>query len=278
MVKIIVSHLNPDLDAICAVWLLKKFTDDFKEAQVAFVPAGETYKNNKVDSNPDVIHVDTGLGKFDHHQLKTKTCAAELVFKYLKTKKRELEDDESLIRLIKVVCQIDHFGECLWPNPTADYLELNLAEFLDGLKASGRLDDQGLINFGSQCLNGVYAKLKIKIKAEEDLKSGYEFKSLWGKAIGCLTQNNEVLKLGQKQGYVLVVQKDPQTEHVRIKARPDSKVDLSSAKAKLKNLDSKATWFLHVSKKMLLNGSTKSTKMKPSKLSLKKIIEVLETK
>ena len=71
-----------------------------------------------------------------------------------------------------------------------------------------------------------------------------------------------------------MVQKDTKTEHVRIKARPDSKVDLTEVKDKLAKLDPEATWFLHISKRMLLNGSTKNPAMRPSKLSLKKVIEV----
>jgi hypothetical protein len=42
-------------------------------------------------------------------------------------------------------------------------------------------------------------------------------------------------------------------------------------------MDPQATWFLHVSKKMLLNGSPKNPKMKPTKLPLNDIIEVLKT-
>ncbi|GAG25271.1 unnamed protein product, partial [marine sediment metagenome] len=169
----------------------------------------------------------------------------------------------------------DHFGEVLWPEPDADRYNFIVSELLDGLKQGGRLDDQGLIKFGSQCLEGIYSSLKIKVKAGEDLKEGYKFETKWGKAIGCLSENNEILKLGQKMGYVLVVQKDAKTEHVRIKGRPDSRVDLTQIKEELAKLDPKATWFLHISKKMLLNGSTKNIKMKPSRLSLRKVIEVL---
>ena len=74
----------PDLDAISSVWLLKKFDSEFENAEVKFVPAGTTYQNKVVDSDPDVVHVDTGLGRFDHHQSEDRICAAELVFNYLK--------------------------------------------------------------------------------------------------------------------------------------------------------------------------------------------------
>ncbi len=274
--KTIVTHANPDLDAICSVWLLKKFDPEFTDARVNFVAAGLTLNNSRVDSDKDVVHVDTGMGKFDHHQLERKTCAAELVFKYLKKKQKYLKDDEALIRLIKVVKKIDNFEEVTWPNPTADWYDFLLPEVLNGLKTAGIVNDKSLIKKGSQCLEAVYNTLKIKVKAEEALSQGYRFNTGFGKAIGCLSHNSEVLKLGQKMGYVLVAQKDSQTEHVRIKARPDSKIDLTGAKKVLAQLDPQATWFLHISKKMLLNGSSKNKKMKPSSLSLTKVIEVLE--
>lgn len=275
MSKLIVTHINPDIDAITAVWMLKKFHTDFIDAKVAFVPAGGTYKNTPVDADEKVIHVDTGLGQFDHHQTGDFTCAAQLIFNYLKLKRPELTKDQALIRLIKIVNELDHFRDCLWPNATADYYNFFLEDILKGLKSSGKIDDYGVIDFGCQSLDGIYTGLKIKIKAEADLKVGYQFKTRWGKAIGCLSHNDQVLKLGQKMGFVLVIQKDPQTEHVRIKARPDTTIDLTRIKNRLASLDNEATWFLHSSKKILLNGSTKNPEMKPSKLSLKKIIEVI---
>ena len=77
--------MNPDLDAIASVWLLKRFgSRGWQEAEVKFVPAGKTYKDKKADSDPDVLHVDVGLGKLDHHQTGDENlCGAVLVFDYL---------------------------------------------------------------------------------------------------------------------------------------------------------------------------------------------------
>ena len=53
--------------------------DNAAEADLAFVPAGSTWQGQAVDVNPTVIHVDTGGGRFDHHQRKSQQlCAAEL--------------------------------------------------------------------------------------------------------------------------------------------------------------------------------------------------------
>ena len=43
--KIIVTHLSPDLDALASSWLLKRFLTGWTEAEITYVPAGETYKN-----------------------------------------------------------------------------------------------------------------------------------------------------------------------------------------------------------------------------------------
>lgn len=275
MTKKIITHKNPDLDAICSVWLFKEFDPDFEDAGVDFVYAGDTYNDEPVDSNAEIIHVDTGVGKFDHHQYQKRICAAQLVLEHLKEKHPYLKEKKALDRLVELVRKIDNFEQVTWPDAASDRYLLNVSHILNGLKMAGELDDSGLISFGSKCLQGIYTSLKIKIEAEESLGKGVEFESKWGSAIACETENDRVLKLGQKKGYVLAIRKDPEDGHIRIKARPDSKVDLTGAKRAVKKLDPEADWFLHASKKMLLNGSLRNPKIKPARISLEKIIQVL---
>ena len=83
-------------------------------------------------------------------------------------------------------------------------------------------------------------------------------------------------------GYVIVARRDPRKGYLRIKTKPnkndgDKGIDLTLVCEQFKKMDPDATWFLHVSKKMLLNGSPKNPKMKPTKLPLNAIIEVLKT-
>src|SRR3989344_6531705 len=40
--RYIVTHANPDLDAVCAVWLIKRFWNGWETSETMFVPAGET--------------------------------------------------------------------------------------------------------------------------------------------------------------------------------------------------------------------------------------------
>ncbi|NMC35793.1 chromate resistance protein [Candidatus Beckwithbacteria bacterium] len=270
--KLIITHTNPDPDAICSVWLLRRFDQEMIEAGVAFVSAGKTYQDQTADSDPDVIHVDTGMGQFDHHQTGERTCAALLVLEQLKIKYDYLQEDEALDRLVQVILADDHFDECCWPEASADRYQFMFGEILDGLKHNNTLTDQGLIDFGSTCLDGIYTMMKLKVDAENEINSqGREFQSQWGKALAIVSKNDEVLPIAQKLGYVLVVRKDPDGM-VRIKANPSSEVDLAQACQKAKELDPEATWFLHASKKMLLNGSYKNPDSKFSKLRIEELI------
>ena len=121
MTKTIITHLNPDLDAITSVWLLKRFGgEEFEEAEVKFISAGTTYKKKPVDQDEGVIHVDTGFGKFDHHRTSQRTCAASLVLKFLKSKDKAIVDNQALKRLVKVVEDIDFEAIDLY-YPEADH-------------------------------------------------------------------------------------------------------------------------------------------------------------
>ncbi len=271
MSKLIITHHNPDPDAITSVWLLRRFDQEWSEAGVAFVPAGDTYQNKLVDSDPDIAHVDTGKGQFDHHQTSERTCAAQKIYQHLASRFDYIAEDEALERLVKVIVGDDHFDEVIWPNPLADYYTFMLAPILDGLKHNNTLTDQGLIDLGSTCLDGIYTSMKLKIEAEKEIEKGRQFETQWGKAIAIESKNDETLTVAQKLGYILVIRKDPQGM-IRIKARPDSQVDLTYVWEKVKTADPQATWYLHPSKKMLLNGSYKNPNSIFSNLEIEDII------
>src|SRR3989338_758710 len=114
--KVIITHFSPDLDAITSCWLIKKFFPGWQNAEIKFVPAGLTYEKKPVDSNPEIIHVDTGLGKFDHHQSNDLTCAAEKILNYLqKNDLIKIKLIKPLKILIDFVIEDDHFLEIYYP-------------------------------------------------------------------------------------------------------------------------------------------------------------------
>lgn len=277
MKRIIVTHIFPDLDAIASAWLLVRFHPDFEETDFAFVPAGETFEGKAVDSDPTVVHVDTGLGRFDHHQLDKPTCAAELVFNYLKTEKFiTAKHQAGLARLIKQVTLIDNFGDFFYDTPADDRYDFQLPEIINNLKISGRLNDKELVYQGMILLDAVLTGFLIKIKAEAEIASGWQFTSLWGKAVAVESKHSLLSKLAQKLGFALVIRKEPKTGFVSIKSQPRDGIDLEPLYKKLQLADPQASWFFHQSRHIIVNGSRHNPKAKPSNLSLKDIIKEVE--
>lgn len=278
--KTIVTHTSPDQDAISAAWLVKRFFPGFRDAEVKFVPAGETYRKQPPDSNSNVVHVDTGFGRFDHHQTSSReACAAKLVLDEVESKgfitgKVELE---ALRRIVAVVLAVDHAAEKLWPDPANDRWDFFLEPMLDGLKSHREVyPSEEVMRFGMEAMDGIFWGMQNKVIAGTILAQGLTFKSRWGKGIGVETTNDTVLSLGERLGYMIVVKKDPRRGNVRIYAHPGSTADLTPVYEQIHKLDPDSDWFLHASKRLLLNGSSKNPSMKPTILTLIKVIDIIK--
>lgn len=248
----------------------------WEDAQLKFVNAGETLDKKDPDENPDIIHVDTGLGMFDHHQEKNyEMSAAKKVFIYL-DKKNYLKayDRDALSRMVDLIAKIDNFQEIHFPTPEADIYDFAIHQIITGLRPVTQ-DDQERCELMFKILDGTLQVFKNKIKAESEMKEAFTFKSKWGKTFAIESQNEETIKLAQKLGYEMVIRKDPKLGFVRIKTIPSDKLDLTRLYEKVKEADPKADWFLHVSKNMLLNGSSKNPDLKASILTLNKLIDII---
>lgn len=305
MHKVIVTHNSPDLDAVSSAWLIKRFLPGWQDAEVVTVPAGSRINTTRASDDviehldgKEVIHVDTGMGPLDHHQTQDdNTCAAARTFEYVLKNSEELQNNkhkaEALKRMVNYVVDDDHFQEVFFPDPTADVYEMSMVALISGVKVQYPKDDQTCLRFGFDLLDSAIHGMENKIWADEEIKEkGIHFNTKWGKGLAIETINDEVLKVAQLQGYVIAVRKDPKNNAVRIKVRPkkrsankkseskneyeDVDIDLTPVYEKLLKMDSEATWFLHVSKRMLLNGSSKNPNMRGSKLTLSEVVEVLQ--
>jgi hypothetical protein len=281
--KTIVTHMNPDLDSMTSVWLLKRFGgDEWSEAEIKFVPAGSTYKNKRVDSDPDVMHVDVGMGILDHHQFSDKKkCGAVLVLNYLIKNSKQFETNEALERLVEVVRDIDWAGYLAYPQPTSDRYGFLFYEhgIISGLQKILRNKSDKQIELGLIILDGIYEAFKSKVNAEAIIKNeGIKFKTKWGKGMAAQTDILGFVTTAQAKGFSIVVSKGTSIGNIRIHAFEFSKIniDLSGVWETLKHKDPNATWFLHSSKKMVLNGSRANPDMIPTKLNLNEVIEVLK--
>ena len=275
--KTIVTHLSPDLDALASVWLIKKYLTGWNDAQIKFVPSGTTLDDQLPDIDQNIIHVDTGLGKFDHHQTNEYLSATKLVYKYLIGKdlipSKEIKPIE---RIVEYVNATDHFAEVFYTNPDSDLYDFMIRQLIDGLKVINR-EEAKLVEIIFQLLEAVLIVFKNKVKAEEEIANGFVFKSYLGKSLAIETNNEETIKLALKKGFFLVIRRHPEVGFTRIKTLPDQKLSLRPIYEKILKIDKKGSWFFHISGHMLLNGSSGNPKLIPTSLSLNKIIEVIKS-
>ncbi|MBI3981230.1 hypothetical protein HY345_04495 [Candidatus Microgenomates bacterium] len=292
--KTIVTHLNPDLDALCSVWLLKRFLPGWTDAEVKFIPAGIVKIDSlKTEEGDEVLVVDTGFGELDHHQSDERTCGAKLVWKHIqkctmparpaggynvqctKTETRAIE------RLLDVVLRIDYDAQDITMPGAADDFNIflfNERQILRGYRTIYRGQSEKHLELGFTILDSVFEVLKAKIEAEDIIKKGLMFETKWGKGIGAETNNEMYMHLAQQLGFKVVVSKDPKRGHIRIHGLPRVGIDFTKAKQELEQRDPDATWYLHQSLSLLLNGSTANPDMKPTTLTLNEVVDVLRRK
>ncbi len=276
--KTIVSHLSPDIDSITSVWLVKRFLPGWQNAELKFTPAGSTLDGKPADSDPNVIHVDTGMGRFDHHQTSDYTSASQLVYQHLnKEGYLKKHQAKALERIVVQTTSFDHFREVYFPDPAADHYEFMLHKIIEGGLKTILKEDYLILEAVFPFLDAILNIFVKKNNAEDELKNGFVFQSHWGRSLVLESKNEETMKLALKTGYKLVAKKNPDKGNVRIKTLPDKKLDLKPLYLKIIKADKKATWFLHASGNMLLNSSSKNPNFIPSQLSLKRLIEIIKS-
>lgn len=279
--KTIVTHLKPHLDEICAIWLLKKFHPDFKEFELKFIFAGaNTLDNKPVDSDPDIIHIGVGRGRFDEHTGRygdKNHSAASLIWDFVLKEGQPPKTYDKLgaiNRMVQYVVKEDT-GQLSDLDP--DIRDFSLAGIFQGMRNYFYQNDIELVQWGMNLLEGIFTSLIMKEKLKSDWENKrIDFLTQWGKGVALETEYKGIDNLAYSKGYVLAATKNPKKGHLAILANEDSAVDLTKVYEKLKELDPDASWFFHHSKKMILCGgdlAPKGTKL--SKLSLNEIISLL---
>lgn len=275
--KTIVTHLSPDLDAIASIWLIKKYLTGWEDAEIKLIPAGTSLNNFAPDANKNIIHVDTGLGKFDHHQTEKYTSATKLVFEHLIENclidEKEIKPLEIIVDYVNIT---DHFGEVFYPEADSDRYDFMIRQLIDGLKVISR-EQEYLFETVFQLLNASLIIFKNKESAKVEIKKGFVFNSYLGKSLAIETKNEEAVKLALKKGFSLVIRRNPEVGFTRIKTLPNNKLTLKPVYEKIIKNDAKGSWFFHISGHMLLNGSSGNPNLIPTSLSLNKIIEIIKS-
>lgn len=283
--QLLVTHHAPDLDAIGAVWMLKRFdTQHYGEARIQYVNPGASLSTQEILNmgyEPHLTtHVDTGLGEFDHHQPERGNeylSATSLTYEYVCQLHPELQEDAALNSISHFITEIDHFGEIDWPDSGHERYSFMLHELLRGGESTDHFNDDSQLNYGMLSLDMAYAGLRQRFSAERELRSADQrFELPFGAALAILTSNDDTIKLAQKQGIMLVIKKDPILGNIRIKLRPDAPVTLEKLSVAIQQADPHGTWYYHPGGKMLINGSQKHRNQTASSLSLQQVVALVQ--
>lgn len=266
MTKVLVTHINPHLDDIAAIWLFKKYHPDFKDAKVEFISAS---RDAAKAETADKVFVGTGGGRFDEHKEGLKTCAGTLSYEFL-TEKGHIPEDEitknALDRLVEWNQLIDT-GKA----PDCQFDEFSVQAFIrvkDG-KPENSLKS---VELGIEILDRILVVLKRKQQSLKDWEGRVEFKSRFGRSFAVVSETVD-REFCREQGGELFLMYNPKHKSVQL-FTPSFEIDLKPIYDYVKALDPEASWFLHQSHHMVICGSSSAPDSKPTKLSFGQLIEV----
>lgn len=260
-VSVIVGHLSPDLDCLCAMWLLRRW-HGLMDATLRFVPAGQTLDGAPVDRDPQVIHVDTGRGRFDHHGVADhQLSATELV------RRAVAPDDSVLQRMAQAVTRLDH---ALATGGTAP----DICDLIDGYNALYPAAPEAVATAMFANFDAWYAQEAKQVRLEAAFAHRIEFETPWGLGIAMESDDGGSSRLAFGAGAVLYAYRDGKG-NMGIAAKSRGPVDLTQVLYDLKRIDPDADWYLHPSRRLLLCGTPKSPPRVPSRLTLEELAGVL---
>ncbi|MFN5059334.1 MAG: hypothetical protein ACK5GU_05365 [Chloroflexota bacterium] len=260
----IVAHLAPDLDCIAAIWIFKRF-GGAQDVKLRFVPAGATLDNLPADSDPSVVHVDTGHGRFDHHQRHVTTLsAAELV------RRTVASHDVALERMVRQVTIIDN-------GLPSDRSGCDLGMLADSFNILYEDDPERVVALMLPALDAWYAHEVRQAHMAQAFTERIEFHTPWGRGIAVESPYGGSSTMAYRAGAVLSIYRHSGHGWMGVAAQARSQVDLRSLAAKLAVIDANADWYLHPSHRLLLCGTAKAPAKRISRLSLRELIEVIES-
>lgn len=271
----IVTHLNPHLDEVVCVWMVRRFLPRWNKCVVKYIPTNPKGGNVKApDRDPNTMYIGVGRGKFDEHKGNLDESATTLVYKFLigeKKIKLNLIEKAALQELVAFANDEDHGKHITNAHSEFSFAAANAFMPKAGLKSAAILDA------GSAYLDGVFECLKEKHTLERDWKKIKKFKTSWGSAIAIQTEVSPktVLRRAAKDGVHIAVVLNPKNKFRSIRAVPESQADFTAAFERAHATEPKAEWYLHHSKKMLICGSDVASNLTLSKMSLDKLIALV---
>lgn len=272
--KTLITHINPHLDDICAIWLFKKFHPGFGNAQVGFISAS----HKKAEESKDRVFVGTGGGKFDEHKEGLDTCAGTLVYEYLE-KKGYIPNNltkKALEKLIRWNFLID-----TGKTENSLFDEFSVQSFIRikdplreatpkaGEASNSEKTSLKSVELGREILDRILEVLKRKEQSIIDWEKRIKFESRFGKSYAVVSETVD-REFCREQSGDLYLMYDPKHKSVQFFG---PNVDLEPVYKKVKQLDPTASWFLHQSHHMVICGSSSAPESKTTRLSFEQLVE-----
>ncbi len=268
--KILVTHINPHLDDISAIWVFKKFNPQFKDAQIEFIPASRDAALK--EETEDKIFFGTGGGKFDEHKGDLEDCAASLVWKDIKASGLgEMNDIEAaaMDELIEWNRLID-----LGKGTNYDFGPYSVQAFIRS-KKSTQEDSLRSLKLGEEILDRIFEILKQNKQSERDWERRVEFETVFGKSAAVSSKTVD-RSFTRDKGFSLVLMYDPEFKSAQF-FTPSFEIDLEPIYKKLIEKEPNAGWFLHQSHHMVICGSSSAPEHKTN-LSFEELIAVTKNR
>ncbi|MEK7545708.1 MAG: hypothetical protein AAB554_01360 [Patescibacteria group bacterium] len=269
-VKTLVTHVIPHLDDIAALWLLVRFDPSAKKAPLKFVetsPEGVKLAKGEVG-------VGVGRGRYDEHKGDLKDSAVSLVWKDLK--RRGLTPvshrGAALAALVDFVRRGD-MGEYIGKEGPG----IATATTLRALAKLPGESSKSATLVGFRLLDAELVLYEERAKIDAALARGKKFTTKWGRGVGISVEAVPGMVSGRiaELGYAMVVLHYSKTGFLHVRATPGTKVDLSKLAKQVMKEEPQARWYLHHSKKMLLQGDWVAPVTTRSKYGVKEMITLI---
>jgi len=275
----IVTHIRPHLDEVCALWIIQKYWPQFAEADIEFVATGPTggerWNDVEPDSNPFVVYVGVGQGRFDEHkgaEGDDQESAASLVWKETKEKYNIPKGYQTAVeRIVEYVKQED-LGQFM----KGENNQFNLPAILSGIYGVNNRDSAKEYTIGREVMEGIMFEMIKRVSAEKDWAGRKEFETPWGRGAALISDISGIERIAYSEGFVLIVNHNTAKTYHGFRADPDSEVDLTNVALRIEQLEPQAEWFLHQSKRMLLCGGSITNTTNHSNLTLDQLIDLVK--
>ncbi|MBI3485504.1 hypothetical protein HY025_01015 [Candidatus Daviesbacteria bacterium] len=269
--KTLVTHINPHLDDIVGIWLVKKFMPDFEDSKIEFISA-EQGKSGLSDSD-DKLFIGVGMGKFDEHKGDLDESAGSLVWKYLKQNSFAPSDEISQ----KALAELSEWNRLIDTGkaPITEFSEFSVQSFIRS-QDSQDVSSLKSTELGLEILDRIFAILKAQQQALKDWEKRQEFETKFGKTIAVKSSAVDRAFCKREGSANLYLIFDPKNTSVQF-FTPSFDRDLEPIYIKVKSLDKEANWFLHQSHHMVICGSSSAPESKKTKLSFEQLIEIAKT-